>query len=396
MKEPVKEEIEKPAHRVTSKDCLEVIEMSKQATEYINSMIDAMSTTLADDLNLDKSVIEDILIFSTNDVPNLGNEMIREFLNKHRINKDDNRYNEMDQDKLHETMKIVKDMSNTIYKTKKEHDEIKADTEEFLSNFFKLNNSDKVRKDKLDKIDYLRKQLNNETDIVKREKIAKMIRTMESALNFDFLYERFDKYGEKEVKSIMDTFFDERKGSYLMNKYMSKIKSFGYNEKTFTHFFNIEETFLPEKYAPFNNLFLFIYVRMIAYSDHHNKHEDMLVKALTAAIADLVYHKFESSETENMFISIIESVLDKFEGHRDYFVQNNTTYPEHPHRKRVAAELEAKRKEEIMEKLNGLSIEYNPDDTADNLQKLYNESKNKLINVSISETDVDEEETTEE
>lgn len=388
--EPVKEEIVKPAHKVTSKDCLEVIEMSKQTTEYVNSMIDAMTTTLSQDLNLDKSIIDDILIFSTNDIPNLSHEMIREFLNKHCINKDDNRYNEMDHDRLHETMKIVKDMSNTIYKTKKEHDEIKADAEEFLSDFLKLNNSDKARRDKLDKIDSLRKQLNNETDIVRREKIAKMIRTMESALNFNFLYERFNKYGEKEVKSIMDTFFDERKGSYLMKKYMSKIKSFGYDEKSFTHFFNIEETFLPEKYAPFNNLFLFIYVRMIAYSDHYNKHEDMLVKALTAAMADLVYHKFESSETENMFVSVIESVLDKFEGHRDYFVQNNTTYSEHPHKKRMIAELEAKRKEEIMEKLDGLNIAYDPEDTADNLQKLYNEEHNKLVDETLSEIDEDE------
>ena len=118
------------------------------------------------------------------------------------------------------------------------------------------------------------------------------------------------KLGKKEIDSIKVAYFDKSKGSYIIDKYKAKIKHFGFEEKLFHYFFNIEENFLEEEYHVYNNLFLFIYMRMVAYSDPYDKTEKMYIQSLTSNLANLIYHRFDSTENEKNFLEIIKRVLN--------------------------------------------------------------------------------------
>ena len=136
-----------------------------------------------------------------------------------------------------------------------------------MDEYLNFMSSEKVkiaREERLSKMKYLLEKEENEFE---KKKIQKMIELTESSKTFDFIYDRFNKYGDKEVDNIVDAYLNERKGDLIIKKYSSKIKQFGYNPEIYRHFFNIEESFLPEEYWDYNNLFLFIYMRMVAYSD---------------------------------------------------------------------------------------------------------------------------------
>ena len=96
-------------------------------------------------------------------------------------------------------------------------------------------------------------------------KIQKKIDTLEKIINGSFITERLDKLGTKEVESIVKTYFNNNKSAYIIERFKNKIEKVGFNSSTYRFFFNIEEKYLPEEYHVYNNLYLFIVMRFIAY-----------------------------------------------------------------------------------------------------------------------------------
>ena len=243
----------------------------------------------------------------------------------------------------------------------------------------------------------MKESLDNETDPSKKKKMEKMISDMEAASDLSFVHERFEKFGEKEVESIKTAYFDRIRGSYIIDKYNSKMKSFGFDAKLYTYFFNLEENFLPEEYHPFNNLFLFIYMRMVAYADKSNKRDVMFIQSLTSTMANLIYHKFNSSELEQGFIDIIKLVDDHFMKYKEYFEKNNETYEKHPARIHAAQVRETHRKELLCRKMFELGITgYDMDWTADQLQEYLNQETDHMIDDQLNTFKQKKEEPTDE
>jgi hypothetical protein len=297
---------------------------------------------------LKPDVLDMILPYNKDDIPNLDSEVIRDFLNKYILDETDTRYTEMLGEGLVQVMTEVKDASLVILSTKKEADEIKESSADVLKEYFNYMSSDRVKKSREKRLETMKKALELETNEVEKKKIQKMINTIESTLNFSFIKDRFEEYGEKELESIRYGYFTMKSGSYIIERFKNRIYKFGYNDNIYKMFFNIEENFLPKKYSPFNNLFLFIYMRFVAYADPYNKNEKMMVQALTGAMANLIYHKFDSLEGEQYFIHVITDVLDLFVNNEnfdytEYFKNHNTTYEDHPARKELEATHDSRR-----------------------------------------------------
>lgn len=274
----------------------------------------------------------------------------------------------------------IKEDSMTIYDMESKIKELRAQTSDILKEYFTYSSSNAVRQQNLENLATLKAQVEKEGDELAKKKALRKIADMEAAYSLSFLFRRLDRYGKKEVQNIKDVFFDKVKGSYIIEKYKGKIESFGYKDRLYRYFFNIEENFLPEKYHVYNNLFLFIYMRLVAYSDANNRAEATFVRAITGSMANLIYHRFDEKENENEFLSIVEKLLDYFEEYHDYFEKYNVTQPNHPKRIEATKKREAERRELLITKMNQMGITGYPEDAcADDLQNYMNDQIEKLV-----------------
>ena len=344
------------------------------------------------------SILHDILKYSKEEIGNIDFDEMRLFLHSHKntLTPSGPDVTTMDIEELRDLMTQIKDASLVIMAAKAEADKLKSESSEVLKEYFNYMSSDRVKKSREKRLSTMKEALALEQDASQKAKMEKMISTMESAINYDFIKSRFNMYGEKEIQNIMDGFFDDKKGSYIIQRYEQKIEKFGYKKTLYMYFLNIEENFLSEEYKPFNNLFLYIYTRMVAHSDPYDKEDKLFVQSLTGALADLTYHVFESSESEQYFVSIIRDIDKMFMNYVDEFKEKNTTYIEHPVRQELIAKHESKRRHELIDAMGRLNIRgYDKDATADELQEYYNKEvelmkAKQLESYNKSELEVDE------
>ena len=378
---------------MSSTDYKVILDMIKEMDDQFKMIKESLENMVRDTYGLKPDVLNMILPYEKSDIPNLVKDDIREFLSRYTIEPDDDSYRTMDEEELLEIMTSVKDASLLILSSEAESKKIKEDSNDVLKDYFNYMSSDKVKKVREQRLEALKAALYNETNEINKEKIKKMINTIESSFNYSFLQRRFDLYGEKEIQSIKTSFFDTKRGSYVIDRFKAKITKFGYNPDLYKYFFNIEENFLAKKYSPFNNLFLFIYMRMVAHSDPYNKEDTLLVQSITGALANLIYHKFQSTENEQYFIDVIANIIDKFYDDVEYFKENNETYEEHPSRKEAILKYETKRKESIIKMLDELKIVgYDPNASVEELQEIYNRETEILIKKQLNSKDDDGEE----
>lgn len=323
---------------------------------------------------------------SFNDTSKMPDEYIKILIDTYRSYD-----SEPDIEVLRGIMLNIKEISINLYKSKLEADKLKEESNDILKEYIEYTTSATVQETRLKRLDILKQSLETITDDVQKKKIENMIKSIESTYSLSFIFERFDKFSDKEVKTCKDIFFDQRKSAYVITKFKNKIGKFGFNENLYKYFFNIEENFLNEKYHPFNNFFLFLYMRFIGYADPYNKNDVMHVQSLTSNMANLIYHKFATTSNEENFILIITRMLDKFECFREYFEKYNTTQPKHP--KRIAADEqhEKNRKLALINKMKELNIiGYDENASADELQKYFNDKLSELMQSNAEENDDNE------
>lgn len=376
----------------TPKDYKIILDMIKEMEDQFNTMTTTLESTMKESYGLSKDVLGDVLPYKKEDIQDMRADDVREFLLKHSITMESRKaYMENSEDEIKKVMDVVKDASLLILSSKTEVKKLKDESADVLHDYFTYISSEKVQASRKKRLEVLKNALELSNDDQENKKIEKQIASIEAALSLSFLQDRFVKFGDKEKKSIKEAYFDKYKGSYIIDKYKSKIQAFGFKEKLYQYFFNIEENFLDETYHVYNNLFLFIYMRMVAYSDINNKTDIMWVQSITSALANLIYHKFENTENEVEFIGIIKSVLDNFEEYHEYFKENNTTYPDHPVRKAADVRHEAERKRVLIENMNKMKITgYDVNASADDLQKFFNEKTDEMIESQLAEKEARE------
>lgn len=226
----------------------------------------------------------------------------------------------------------------------KEKDNLEKEIRDITNKSYDASTSGKAR---LEKVESLQKKLDEETDPVEKAKIQKMLDTVRKTEDLSFLTDRIVKLGDNEVRNIINTFFNAKRSSLIMEKFRIRIKRLGYDENTYKMFFNIEEMFLPEEYYPMNNMFLFVAMRFISYADTNNKNDALFCSSLLIKMYNLVYHRFSTPEEEKEFINQIKAVDDYFVPHIATLEEKNVTSPNHPARQEARAENEAKLRESL-------------------------------------------------
>lgn len=211
------------------------------------------------------------------------------------------------------------DMETTVEEAKVQLEEAVMETAEYI-------NSDEYKAKKDEMYNKLVADYAIEMNPMKKRKMKEVIDAMHSIKSLSFITDRIDKCGDEEIESIMVSFLDKSKSDYLFNKYKAKIKQLKISELKDIHlaFINIEVNCLDEKYHALNNLFLFIIIRFIAYSDLSNKNEVMYVNRILILTNKLLGNRLSADEREQ-FISTIEYILDKFIPFEDIFEKENIT-----------------------------------------------------------------------
>lgn len=225
------------------------------------------------------------------------------------------------------------------------------------SNYFEYVNSHEYKEKRKNQINELRERALNEEDPIKKKKYMEGVENTEKALSLEFIFDRLNSLGEKEIDNIADIYFDDVRSTLLNQRYMKKITKFSHRQDMHKMFFNLEEKFLPEEYHDFNNLFLFNVMRFIAYSDPYSAKDKLFVSSILLNMYNLLYHKFATEEDEKAFIKLIMDYDDRFRKHFDRFTANNISSPNHPNRKAADANYELKKRTKAIAALREKGVE---------------------------------------
>ena len=249
---------------------------------------------------------------------------------------------------LTEILLDIKKSLDELEDMKKKKDELVAESESMTDKYIDYLRSDEYKETRKKMIENLKKSLETEEDTHKKGKMVKMIQAMEDRDTLNFLFARINKYGDKEVNTIKNIFFDNNLSRLVMEKFNNKFPKYGYDENVYKMFFNIEEKFLPEEYHDLNNIFLFHVMRFISFTDINDKVSKFHISAILTKLCNLLYHKFSTQEEEDDFVNIIKSFDDRFMEYKDEFTEKNITSPKHPRR--------IEKDKEYDEKLRALTI----------------------------------------
>lgn len=380
-------------------------DMMKEMKDYQKMMEDETRDILHRNYHLSDEVMVPLAFISKSKIDEMALEEVNDFFAKY-VHKN---YTAIEYDDVEEAriaMHEIKKLQYNLMDIENEYKKIQAESNEILNDYAEFLSSEKVIAARKARLERMREFAKNEPDETKRREMEKKIQYMEMTQSLDFIFTRLDTFGDKEKKSVISAFFDDKKGSYVINRYKDKIGKFGFNVDLYKYFFNLEENFLSEKYHPFNNLFLFYYMRFVAYSDPYNEKDKLYVQAFTSAIANLIYHKFPKNKKDNdteespdesnvnaaeqRFIKILEKFASFFEDQREYFFENNTMRPGHPIREEMTARREMERKSSIIKKMNELNITgYNENMTANELQEYFNNKLDEVIEKEKKERDAE-------
>lgn len=199
------------------------------------------------------------------------------------------------------------------------------------------------------RIENLKEKLKYTEDEEERKKLSNSLEILTNTKTLDFLFTRFKKYSEKETKNIVEAFFSSSKSAYILKRFRENSKKLHLDSNLYARFLHLEEKYLPENYHEFNNLFMFIIIRMIAYMDKNDRSDILYVGSIIQQLTKLYRDKFDE-ENKTKFIVTIENVLNYFMSYSDTFKKDNESYKLHPfrieHEKRLKEMAEAKKKEE--------------------------------------------------
>ena len=401
LEEEIGEEIDDTSEATMNpSDYKVIVDLVKEMQSQYQTLKEFSQTRIKADYGLKPEILQDIISLTKEDIKEISLEDGRSYLEKYMeepelVDKviEENQITEEDMDNYTEVGSVrhilldVKEDSMNLYSAQKEIKKLKTESADILNEYFTYLSSNEAQEQRMKRLERMKEAAEKENNEIEKKKIMKMISAMEASYDLSFLFTRFEKLGKKEIDSIKVAYFDKSKGSYIIDKYKAKIKNFGFEEKLFHYFFNIEENFLEEEYHVYNNLFLFIYMRMVAYSDPYDKTEKMYIQSLTSNLANLIYHRFDSTENEKNFLEIIKRVLNHFEEYRDYFKENNTTQPTHPARIEAMKKHESKRREMLIEKMDQLNITgYDPEASANDLQEYMNNAIEEMVKSQTKET----------
>lgn len=274
----------------------------------------------------------------------------------------------------------IKEKMSRILDAKNNLKDIKENRLDISRSFMEMVKSPEYREARLNEINKLKSRVETLEDETEKSKLTKKLLQIEKSQVFSFLNERLHKYGEKEATSIMNSFFDSARGANVMEKYAKKLKRLEINRYIHTSFFNIEETFLPERFEPFNNFFLFHVIRFIAYIDVNSDEDILYMSSILGALHDLVTGE-STEEEKNTILSVIKDFYSFYDNDDciNIFKEKNASYKYHPDRMKVEKENLEKINETIKMELGHF---YNEEEVGNDPKKYFTkilEEKAKML-----------------
>lgn len=265
----------------------------------------------------------------------------------------------------------LEDSENDIKKLEDETSEVATEYMNFMC-------SPEFEERKYEQLTNLKSKLETIEDEVEYKKMEKMISSIEKVYDLSFLTARLKRDPMKEAMSIVNTFFDDKRSSYVLSRCKEKLSKIGFNENIYRFFFNIEENYLPEEYHVFNNLFLFCVLRFISYININSKTDCSFARAIISSMSKLIYEKFTDKKREE-FILFIEDVLSYFNDYHDKFERDNLTQPNHPRRIEKDKEHEKEEREMMIKtlKLNNIEAEFESMDSSE-LKEFYKKTLDEI------------------
>lgn len=356
-----------------SDDYKQLTGMIKDMDSNIKALSDVADSTLVGIYGLNPNIREVLMNASMEELESISEEsQINEILKKSDSNIDEYKsmwstLNSDDEDPMKyvtstkEMLISCKDSLDQVKSLEDEKNKIADEVKQVTENWFEYVNSSEYKQKKLEKLNNLKNEAENESDPLKKKKILEMISSMENGESLQFLFDRIEKNPEVEVASIKDSYFDSKKSQLIIKKFKARLPRYNYNEDIYKMFFNLEEKFLPDEYSNLNNIFLFHVMRFISHTDAYNKRDSLYVSSILMKLYNLLYHKFGDNDAEMEFISVIKRVDDYFMPYIDEFREKNITSPNHPIRKQRDEEYDQKLRVMLIASLQNEGIE--PDTT---------------------------------
>lgn len=360
-------------------------DMMKEMDDWNKMLKDETHSILKNNYGLTNFAVLGIIPYTDEKIEAMTLEDVYAFIEKYKDQSSNVEPIETLEDGI-KMMKEVKELQMNLYSAELEASKLKEQSHDILNDYFEYLSSPEVVEARRKRLEKMRELAANETDEYKKHKINKMIDSMEKADNMEFIFKGFYENAERETRLIMEQFFDEKRGSYIIDRYKKRVSKFGFNVDLYKYFFNLEENFLSEKYHAFNNLFLFHYMRYIAYADPYDKTDKLFVQSITSTIANMVYHRFDSKMEEQKFIHVIEKFEEYFMDKYDYFMENNTTRPGHPVREQASAKYEIEQKTRLMAKMDELGITgYDESMSAKEMHEFFNTKMDEMLEAQRKE-----------
>jgi len=334
--------------------------------QFAEETLDAYITNATD---FDLSIKDTLRNMTEEDLANISEENLHSYAKKTGVTIDQYtaRYDELLNsdaetkpdtlvDFVRLTLSQIREKVVDVDNIKTQKKEVEEKVNSAITNYFEYINSPEYKEKHHAKIDELKKQAETETDPLRKKRLLQGVENLEAAESLSFIFNRIN-IGEKEIKNIVDIFFSSVRSAKVLEKFNRKITSYGYNQKMFGIFYNLEEKFLPEEYYDFNNLFTFHVARFIAYSDPNSAKDKLFVAAILKNLYNLVYHKFCSDEDEKVVIELIKAFDDKFFPYKEKFTADNVLSPNHPHRKAADVQYELRKRNLTIAKLREMGVE---------------------------------------
>lgn len=336
----------------------ELIQMVNDADEQLHIM-EELTTKMVNDTGYTFDIVYDLHKFSKEQIGEFTPEVLMSIYRKFTMKKNDIplSYDEkvaaIKTDLLH-----LWDSADAYFNMITAKNEIDKELQNAISDYNSYLSSDEMKKREEEQLKELQEKAELEEDPIKKAAYKKKLDIIESSRTFDFIYERMESLQSKEIDNIITTFFDKRRSNYIIDRYSKRIKKLGLNSEIYKNLLDIESLFLGEEYYPFNNLFLFIMLRFIAYADVYSDKDSLYCQSILVNVSKLKYHKFESDSDKQLMIALIRKVDDYFMDYKDIFIEKNITNPLSEYRINSEKERTEKSIQNLKEFMSEYELEY--------------------------------------
>ena len=305
----------------------DLLDLVSSSTEQMKATVDIYKNSIAK-MGLHFEVVDELMNFNKETIHNFDDSIYVNIWNKFSNGKvqpseDLDKFHQEIKDTICEVGDIALDTLKDLYD---QYNEIINDTKKALDDYSEYISSPEFKKKENEAMDNLKKKLDETTDESDKKKLQKRIDAINNAETLSFMLDRVNSIGQKEVDRITDLFFDSREYKSILDRFINKTRKMGFKDGWYKKMVDLEITFLPDKYHPFNNLFMFHIIRTVIHCDIDNPVDSMYVRSIISRVLRLIYNKYSNKDERDGVINLIMEFEDKFMDKKELFDNRNTSY----------------------------------------------------------------------